>query len=199
MIAAAGNNEIGVAGYCWQCRILPVKVLGSDGSGFNSWVASGILWAVDQGARVINTSLGSVEDDLTVASAAQYAAANGVLVVAAAGNDGSSTLQYPAALSGVLSVSASDQSDRLYSFSNTGAAVAAPGENVTTGIGETYVSFLGTSSAAPVVSGIAALAFSAAPTATVAQVTVAVGAAEKARAAIPLTTGAADEVPRNET
>ena len=61
VIAAAGNNEIGVAGYCWQCRILPVKVLGSDGSGFNSWVASGILWAVDHGARVINTSLGSVD------------------------------------------------------------------------------------------------------------------------------------------
>jgi hypothetical protein len=71
-------------------------------------------------------------------------------------------------------VSASDQSDRLYSFSNTGAAVAAPGENVTTGIGGTYVTFLGTSSAAPVVSGIAALAFSAAPNATVAQVTQAI-------------------------
>ena len=90
-----------------------MKVLGSDGSGFNSWVAAGILWAVDNGARVINTSLGSFNDDMTVAAAAQYAALHGVLVVAAAGNDGSSTLQYPAALPGVLSVSASDQSDHL--------------------------------------------------------------------------------------
>lgn len=171
VVAAAGNNEIGVAGYCWQCRILPVKVLGSDGSGFNSWVASGILWAVDQGASVINTSLGSLSDDLTVAAAAQYAAMHGVLIVAAAGNDGSPTLEYPADLPGVLSVSASDQSDRLYPFSNSGAALAAPGENVTTGVGATYVSFVGTSSAAPVVSGIAALAYSAVPTATVAQVT----------------------------
>jgi len=174
VVAAAGNNEIGVAGYCWQCRILPVKVLGSDGSGFNSWVAAGILWAVDHGANVINTSLGSVTDDLTVAAAAQYAAGHGVLIVAAAGNAGSSTLQYPAGLPGVLSVSASDQSDHLYSFSNTGAAVAAPGENVTTGVGGSYVTFLGTSSAAPVVSGIAALALSAAPTATAAQVTQAI-------------------------
>lgn len=174
VVAAAGNNEIGVAGYCWQCRILPVKVLGSDGSGFNSWVAAGILWAVDHGARVINTSLGSVTDDLTVGAAAQYAASHGVLLVAAAGNEGSSTVQYPAALPGVISVSASDQSDHLYSFSNSGAALAAPGENVTTGIGGTYVSFVGTSSAAPVVSGIAALAFSAAPNATADQVTQAI-------------------------
>jgi subtilisin family serine protease len=174
VVAAAGNNGIGVAGYCWQCRILPVKVLGSDGTGFNSWVASGILWAVDHGAKVINTSLGSTTDDLTVSSAAQYAASHGVLLVAAAGNDGSATLEYPAALPGVISVSASDQNDQPYSFSNTGATVAAPGENVTAGLNGSYVSFLGTSSAAPVVSGIAALAFSAAPTATAAQVSQAI-------------------------
>jgi hypothetical protein len=171
VVAAAGNNGIGVAGYCWQCRILPVKVLGNDGSGFNSWVAAGILWAVDHGAKVVNTSLGSSSDDLTVAAAAQYAAQHGVLLVAAAGNDGSSTLEYPAALPGVLSVSASDPNDQPYAFSNTGAAVAAPGDNISTGVRGTYVSFLGTSSAAPVVSGIAALAFSAAPAATPAQVT----------------------------
>lgn len=169
VIAAQGNNHIGTAGYCWQCRILPVKVLGSDGTGFDSNVAAGILWAVDHGAKVLNTSLGSPTDDLTVAAAAQYAAAHNVLLVAAAGNDGSSTLDYPAALPNVLSVSASDPSDQLYSFSNSGADVAAPGENVTTGRDGSYVSFLGTSSAAPVVSGIAALDLSVAPDATAGQ------------------------------
>jgi subtilisin family serine protease len=170
VVAAQGNNRIGTAGYCWQCRILPVKVLGSDGSGFDSNVAAGIVWAVDHGAKVVNASLGSLTDDLTVAAAAQYAAVHDVLLVAAAGNDGSATLDYPAALSNVLSVGASDPSDQPYAFSNTGAALAAPGENVTTGLGGGYVSFLGTSSAAPVVSGIAALGFAAVPDATAGQV-----------------------------
>jgi subtilisin family serine protease len=170
VIAAQGNNHIGTAGYCWQCRLLPIKVLGSDGSGFDSNVAEGILWGVDHGAKVINASLGSLTDDFTLAAAAQYAAAHNVLLVAAAGNDGSATLDYPAALPDVLSVGASDQNDQPYSFSNTGADLAAPGENVTSGLDGSYVSFLGTSSAAPVVSGIAALGFAAAPSATIAQV-----------------------------
>ena len=162
VIAAASDNAIGVAGYCWQCRLMPVKVLGTDGSGFASTVAQGIVWATDHGARVINASLGGPDYDAADAAAAQYATAHGALVVAAAGNDGSPFLDYPAALPGVLSVGASDQSDRLYGFSNSGAAVAAPGENLTTGRNGTYVRFVGTSSATPVVAGIAALALSAA-------------------------------------
>jgi hypothetical protein len=171
IIAAQGDNSVGVAGFCWQCRILPLKVLGADGTGAWSAVASGILWAVDHGSRVINTSLGGPADDLTVAAAAQYAQRNGVLVVAAAGNDAGSILSYPADLPGVLSVGASDEKDELYSFSNSGAALAAPGENLTTGSDDGYVSFVGTSSAAPVVSGIAGLAFAVAPAASPAQVT----------------------------
>jgi len=119
---------------------------------------------------VINASLGSPVNDLTLAAAAQYAWLHGVLLVAAAGNESGPSPDYPAVLPNVLSVSASDQNDRLYRFSNSGARVAAPGENSTTGLGGTYVSFLGTSSAAPVVSGIAALAFSLVPSATPAQV-----------------------------
>lgn len=170
VIAAHGDNHIGTAGYCWQCHILPVKVLASDGSGLDSNVAEGIVWAVDHGAKVINTSLGSLTNDLTVAAAAQYAALHNALLVAAAGNDGSAKLDYPAALPDVLSVGASDQNDQPYAFSNSGAALAAPGENATTGLDGTYVSFVGTSSAAPVVSGIAALGFAAAPGATAGQV-----------------------------
>jgi subtilisin family serine protease len=90
--------------------------------------------------------------------------------VAAAGNDSAALLEYPAALPGVLSVSASDPDDRLYGFSNSGAALAAPGENSTTAAGGGYERFLGTSSAAPVVSGIAGLVLSAAPEVDVAEV-----------------------------
>ena len=170
IVAANSDNQIGVAGFCWACRLMPVKVLGADGTGFASGLAQGIIWATDHGARVLNLSLGGPVEDATLAAAAQYAWLHRVLIVAAAGNEGGLTLDYPAALPNVLSVGASDSSDRLYAFSNQGARVAAPGENSTTARGGGYVSFLGTSSAAPVVSGIAALAFSLAPQATPAQV-----------------------------
>jgi subtilisin family serine protease len=170
IVAANSDNHIGVAGYCWACRLMPVKVLGSDGTGFASGLAQGIIWATDHGARVLNLSLGGPLEDPTLTAAAQYAWLRGVLVVAAAGNEGGLTLDYPAALPNVLSVGASDSNDRLYAFSNQDALVAAPGENSTTARGGGYVSFLGTSSAAPVVSGIAGLAFSLAPQATPAEV-----------------------------
>ena len=170
VVAANTDNGIGVAGYCWACRLMPVKVLGADGNGFASGLAQGIVWATDHGARVINASLGSTINDLTLAAASEYAWAHGVLVVAAAGNESSPSPDYPAVLPNVLSVSASDENDRLYGFSNAGALLAAPGENSTTAPGNGYVTFLGTSSAAPVVSGIAGLAFSLVPSATPAEV-----------------------------
>jgi subtilisin family serine protease len=170
VVAANTNNRNGVAGYCWACLLMPVKVLDSDGTGFMSAVAQGMVWATDHGARVINLSLGGPDQDATIASATQYAQAHNVLVVAAAGNESGLTLDYPAALPNVLSVGASDPDDRLYSFSNSTARVAAPGENSTTADGGGYVLFVGTSSAAPVVSGIAGLAFSLVPSATAADV-----------------------------
>ena len=114
---------------------MPVKVLGSDGTGFASGLAQGMIWATDHGARVLNLSLGGPVEDSTLAAAAQYAWLHGVLVVAAAGNEGGLTLDYPAALPKVLSVGASDANDRLYAFSNQAARVAAPGENSTTARG----------------------------------------------------------------
>jgi subtilisin family serine protease len=170
IVAADSDNGIGVAGYCWACRLMPVKVLDADGAGFMSAVAQGMIWATDRGARVLNLSLGGPDQDVTIAAATQYAQAHGLLVVAAAGNESGLTLDYPAALPNVLSVGASDPNDRLYSFSNSTARVAAPGENSTTARSGGYVSFLGTSSAAPVVSGIAGLAFSLVPGATPADV-----------------------------
>jgi len=181
VVAAAGNNGVGVAGYCWRCRLMPLKVLGADGIGLSSDLARGIVWATDNGARVINASLEGPADDLAVAAAAAYARAHGVLIVAAAGNDGSSTLGYPAALPGVVSVAASTAGDDLYAFSNSGAALAAPGENSTTSLGGGYERFLGTSSAAPVVSGIAGLLLGLVPNATPAQLREALE-----RSAVPL-------------
>ena len=171
IVAAAGDNHIGVAGYCWRCRVMPLKVLDASGGGFASDVARAVVWAGDHGARVINTSLGGPVEDAALAAATQHAQLRGALLVAAAGNDSSSQLDYPAALPAVVSVGASNQSDALYRFSNQGAAVAAPGENTTTARGAGYETFLGTSSAAPVVSGIAGLLFSLAPSTTPAQVT----------------------------
>ena len=170
VVAAAGDNRIGVAGYCWRCRVMPLKVLDADGGGFAADVARAVVWATDQGARVINASLGGPLEDASLAAAAQYAQDRGALLVAAAGNDSSSQLDYPAALPAVVSVGASNQADALYSFSNQGAAMAAPGENTTTALGGGYQQFLGTSSAAPVVSGIAGLLFSLVPGSTPAQV-----------------------------
>ncbi|HSS81551.1 MAG TPA: S8 family serine peptidase [Gaiellaceae bacterium] len=170
IVAAAGDNHIGVAGYCWRCGVIPLKALDANGGGFASDVARAVVWASDHGARVINTSLGGPLEDAALAAAAQYAQARGALLVAAAGNDSSSQLDYPAALPAVVSVGASNRADALYPFSNRGAAMAAPGENTTTALGGGYETFLGTSSAAPVVSGIAALLFSLVPNATPAEV-----------------------------
>jgi subtilisin family serine protease len=170
VVAAAGDNGIGVAGFCWRCTVMPLKALAADGGGFASDVAQAVVWAADHGARVINASLGGPLEDASLAAAAQYAQAKGALFVAAAGNDSSSQLEYPAGLPAVVSVAASNESDALYSFSNSGAALAAPGENTTIALGGGYEHFLGTSSASPVVSGIAGLLFSLVPTATPAQV-----------------------------
>jgi subtilisin family serine protease len=150
---------------------MPLKVLDANGGGFASDVSRAVVWATDQGARVINASLGGPLEDSSLAAAAQYAQARGALLVAAAGNDSSSQLDYPAALPAVVSVGASNPSDVLYPFSNRGAAVAAPGENTTTAHGGGYERFLGTSSAAPVVSGIAGLLLSLVPSATPADLT----------------------------
>ncbi len=130
-LIAAKHNSTGIAGVCAQCEILPVKVLGPDG-GYDSWVASGIIWAVRNKAKIINMSLGGSEWSAVLRDAVNYANANGVLVVAAAGNDGSSTKSYPAAYADVLAVGATDTrtgGTARTSWSNYGSwvDVAAPG------------------------------------------------------------------------
>jgi len=167
IIAARANNHQGVAGLCWTCSILPIKVLGADGSGDTSQVAAGIVRAADAGARVISMSLGGPVDDRTLDDAIAYAAGKGAILVAAAGNNGASAQFYPAANPDVISVAATDQSDRLYSWSNFGTwvQIAAPGCNAAPGLSRSYVLFCGTSSATPIVAGLAALLLSEQPNA----------------------------------
>ncbi|WP_238613476.1 S8 family peptidase [Candidatus Oscillochloris fontis] len=168
LIAANTNNGEGIAGICWGCKILPVKVLDSRGGGDDASVAAGIRWAVDNGARVINMSLGGSEESQTLRDAVDYAASRGVLMVAASGNERSegNLPSYPAAYDSVIAVGATGNSDVVTGFSNTGPYVdlAAPGVGLWTTLpGNEYGTPNGTSFASPYVAGAAGLAFSVRP------------------------------------
>jgi subtilisin family serine protease len=171
VLASLAGNGQGTAGVCWSCAVLPVKALGPDGYGTWSAVATGITWAADNGADVINLSLGAPGASATVKTAVEYARSRGAIVVAAAGNAGSTTPFYPADFPGVLAVAASDETDTLYSFSNRGSWVelSAPGCASTVSLGGGWSEFCGTSAAAPFVSGLLALARTLSPTATAGQ------------------------------
>ena len=124
---AQTNNRVGVAGTCPSCSLFNVKVLDATGSGPWSGVASGITWATDNGAKVINMSLGSYAPSQTLEAAVNYAVGKGVVVVAAAGNDGQNWGFYPAAYPNVISVAATDNRDARASFSNYGSNWVTPG------------------------------------------------------------------------
>jgi subtilase family protein/fervidolysin-like protein len=173
--AGRSGNGIGVAGYCGGCSILPVKITGSNGYASWSAMASGITWAADQGARVINLSFAGTSGSVTVRDAIAYAHDRGAIVTVSAGNYGSNSAYYPAAYPGALAVAATRADDSLESYSNYGSWVqlAAPGCNYGTGrttSSSLFANFCGTSSAAPAAAGIAALAASYAPTATNGQI-----------------------------
>jgi thermitase len=170
-IAAARDNgsPAGMVGICPDCTIMPVKVLSASGSGSEDVVASGIIYAADNGARVINLSLGSSTGTSTMESATNYAWSKGAVVVAAAGNDGIEELFYPAAYPDAVAVASTNADDGRSCFSNWGSDyvdVAAPGELIysTTPLNasgnDTYGTFSGTSMATPHVSGLAGLLFS---------------------------------------
>jgi len=162
-IAAAGtDNNVGIAGIS-NASLLSVRALSEAGSGSTSDIADGIQWAADNGADVINLSLGGGGYTETLQNAVAYAQGKGVLLVAAAGNDDGGSVSYPAAYSECMAISALGPDGSLASYSNTGPEVelAAPGTNLlSTWTDDGYNSISGTSMAAPVVSGVAALVLS---------------------------------------
>ncbi|MDP8924229.1 MAG: S8 family serine peptidase [Chloroflexota bacterium] len=167
--SSATNNKVGVAGTCSNCALLNVKVLSDDGYGTDAWVASGIIWATDNGAKVISMSLASYYASSTVQQAVDRAWQRGVVLVAAAGNDGGDYGGYPAAFDNVIAVGATDRNDARWPSSNYGwwVDVAAPGADVYStapdhanrmfGSGVKYGTLSGTSMATPHVAGLAGL------------------------------------------
>jgi type VII secretion-associated serine protease mycosin len=170
IVAGVGNNG-SIIGVAPEARIMPVKVLDSLGSGTWYDVADGIVWAADNGAQIINLSLGSVSYSYTVADAVNYANDKGVLLMAAGGNCGDSSYYlngcsyqdqpvYPAALTGVVAVASTTSTNQQSSFSNQGwyIELAAPGSFIySTYKNNEYAFMSGTSQATPHVAGAAAL------------------------------------------
>jgi subtilisin family serine protease len=159
--AKAGNGE-GIVGVAPEARILPVKVLDGEGSGYDSDIAEGIVWAADAGAQVINLSLGGPDQSEAISEAVDYARGKNAVVIAAAGNsrEEGSPVEYPAADEGVIAVAATDDQDEVAEFSNAGdyVDVAAPGTGIMSTVpGGEYEKASGTSMAAPHVAGVAAL------------------------------------------
>ncbi|MBT2513387.1 S8 family serine peptidase [Arthrobacter sp. ISL-30] len=181
-IVAATHNTTGVAGVCPGCTILAGKVLNDSGVSSTSGIANGINWAVSNGAKVINMSIGQRTSSRTLETAVKNAWNAGVVIVAAAGNGGNQSKIYPGAYANVIAVAATDNTDAKASFSTYGASwvdVAAPGVNVySTFPNHTFVLGTqnnrsqgydvgnGTSMSSPIVAATAALAWSSQPGAT---------------------------------
>jgi type VII secretion-associated serine protease mycosin len=185
IIAADGNNEEGITGLAPSVKIMPLKVMDRRGSGSNSAIARAIRYAADNGAKVINLSLGSPYSSTSVRNAITYAVDKGVVVVAASGNEARerNPVNYPAAYSNVISVGATGSNNRVASFSTYNQAVdlVAPGVSILgarSGTntmcrpynGTAYCASSGTSFSAPYVAAAAALVLSVNPKLSPAQV-----------------------------
>ena len=188
IIGAAGNNGLGIAGVAFGVRVMPIKALDCMGSGFLSDIARAITYAADNGARVVNVSLGASDASDVLQSAVTYALSKNVVVVAAAGNCGSESgttrcptlnaIDYPAAYGGVIAVGATDSNDQpaLFSTAAPYVALSAPGVGILSTFptyrvqlnadglnASSYAVLRGTSQASPFVAAVAALVLSKEP------------------------------------
>src|SRR5581483_8920856 len=171
ILGAAGGNAVGIIGVA-QEKILPVKVMDANG-GTEADLATGIQTCLDNGARVLSMSLHATEPSALLNASLASALSAGAVVVAAAGNEGTSQVDYPASYPGVIAVGAATPSAELAPFSNHGSRLdlVAPGVNITSTVpGAMYARTGGTSAAAPFVSGTAALMLDLNPALTGAQV-----------------------------
>ena len=170
MACATTNNGIGVASVGYKTKFLPIKAANENGSLTACY--EGIVYAADHGCQIINCSWGSQAKNLLCDDVIKYAQSRGCLVIAAAGNTGTDVRYYPASCDGVFSVCASNSTDTKWKSStyNTRVDIAAPGENVFTTTSGSYQMSNGTSFAAPLVSGAAALVWAVKPTLTAVQV-----------------------------
>lgn len=160
IISANTNNNEGIAGITWYNKIMPIKVLDQSGAGTLFDVAEGIIWATDNGAKVINLSLGNYAESKYLHDAVKYAYSKDVVMIAATGNDNTDELGYPASYPEVLGVSAINSRQSRAEFSNYGdyVDVVAPGVNIpSTYPGNQYAALSGTSMASPHVAGLAGL------------------------------------------
>ncbi len=171
IVGAVGNNGQGTAGVAWQVSLMPLRAgyqtIEGGGSLQLSDVADALMYAADNGADIVNMSFGTPAVSRTLRLAIDYAVAHGVVLVGSAGNENSSVPAYPAAFHDVIAVAATDGAVQRASYSNFGAWVdlAVPGTNInSTSIGGGFQELTGTSMAAPIVAGSAALIKSAHPT-----------------------------------
>ncbi|MGA9351891.1 MAG: S8 family serine peptidase [Anaerolineae bacterium] len=169
--AAVTNNSNGIAGVSWGAEIMPIKVIDNQGRSYHWHTAGGIEYAANNRAKIINLSwtLTSSDYPQPLQAAVNYAYSKGALVVAAAGDSFTRTIEYPAALDHVVSVAATNRDDGHSDFStyNDKVDIAAPGRDILgLCLGDVYCKFSSTHSAAPHVSGLAALIWSVNPTLT---------------------------------
>ena len=155
-IAAAKSNDRGIAGVAFDgVSVMPVKVLGDDGAGTDSDIIEGVVHAADNGADVILMAFSNPGYSHALQAAVDYAWSKGAVLVAATGNDGSTTVTYPAGTAKVMGVTGTTKNDQLWSGANYGAAafIGAPAVDIADGNGSTT----GTSASAAIVAGSAAL------------------------------------------
>ncbi len=163
---ANGNDNFGTAGVDWNCRIMPIKIAGSDGNLNDFDVADGVNFAVNNGARVINLSLGFNGFSQTLMNAIDNAISNGCIVIAAASEGNQNGLSFPASLPQVIAVGATDSNDAKHTTSGISSSmdIVAPGRSIrTTNTDGSLTSRSGTSYSAPIASAAASLLLSVNP------------------------------------